>query len=202
MLHMLNTELPDDRVTDSGVFDMALTAETHSCLQSGSCRTDPKLTDKPTVWAHPTLLSPIREPMSACSKCLEHNYNSMSVRPENSTVSVVFFYHVVVRMLCCKSHQHTSEAVIHTLQSLLQVRLRNICGQFERGMLLVNTAVKTKWPKTEDNKPPSRETNGVSFHFQTSLCSSLLPDKDLISGNNLNALHLITASVCLKRVVF
>lgn len=84
-----------------------------------------------------------------------------------------------------------------------RLRLKNICGQFECGMLLVITAVKTKWLKTEDNKPPPRETDGVfSFNFQMLLCSSLLPYKDLISDHNLNVFHLTTASVCLLRAVF
>lgn len=45
--------------------------------------------------------------------------------------------------LCHKFHQN------YKLPLLTSGRLdlNNICGQFECGMLLVNTAVKTKWPE-------------------------------------------------------
>lgn len=45
-VHMLNTELLDDRVTDSADLNMILTHWTHSCLLSGSCRTEPQRADK------------------------------------------------------------------------------------------------------------------------------------------------------------
>lgn len=36
----------DNRVSDSRVFDIGAAARTHSCLQSGSCPTDPNCADK------------------------------------------------------------------------------------------------------------------------------------------------------------
>lgn len=53
--------------------------------------------------------------------------------------------------------------MINTLQSLApgRLHLKNICGQFERGMLLVNTAARTKWPDSEDNKRRSSKTDGL-----------------------------------------
>lgn len=59
-------------------------------------------------------------------------------------------------VVLCMSHQKyqlPTEAVINTLQSLTPGRLhlkknkQPICGQFDHDLLLVNTAVKTKWLK-------------------------------------------------------
>lgn len=120
-IHMLNTKLSEDRATDSGVFYIALTAETHSCIQSGSCRTDPERADKRKSPSPSHFAFPIRKPLSACLKCLGYNYNSMSVRPANRTfwmflwcfsntaISVYILYKLIsMRMLCCKYHQNTN----------------------------------------------------------------------------------------------
>lgn len=40
-------------------------------------------------------------------------------------------------------------------------KTKNICGQFEHDVLLVNTAVKTEWLKSEDNKLQLSKTDGV-----------------------------------------
>lgn len=42
-----------------------------------------------------------------------------------------------------------------------ELRKKNICEQFEHDVLLVNTAVKTEWLKSEDNKLQSSKTDGL-----------------------------------------
>lgn len=57
---------------------------------------------------------------------------------------------------------------------------KNICGQFEHDVLLVNTAVRTEWLKSEDNKLQPIKTDGVCLtDFQmllslTQICNAIV----------------------------